>query len=144
MKHRIYLAIAFVSISLLGAGCAPYGAAPTLNENAAQVTLPPPAVQPTPTPIPTPTPTPTPATVSVSIQGFHFSPGTLTVKKGTRVEWTNNDGVPHTVTADLGTGLASSTLNPGDHYTYTFASVGTFDYHCSIHASMHGSVVVTQ
>jgi plastocyanin len=28
-------------------------------------------------------------------------------------------------------------------YSYTFRQAGTFDYICSIHPSMHGTVVVT-
>ena len=114
-----------------------------------------PSPTPTPTPAPTPTPTPvapppmptpvlTPNPISATIQNFQFSPSTLTVKKGTKVTWTNNDGASHTVTADQGSGPASSPLGQGDTYSYTFNTVGTFNYHCSIHPSMHGSVVVTQ
>ncbi len=79
---------------------------------------------------------------AVSIKDFSFSPATVTVKKGTKVTWTNNDSTAHTVTADSGNGPDSSTLNPGDTYSFTFSSAGTFAYHCSFHSNMHGTVVV--
>jgi plastocyanin len=37
---------------------------------------------------------------SVSITGNAFVPATLTIPVGGKVTWTNNDGVPHTVTSD--------------------------------------------
>jgi len=40
-----------------------------------------------------------PAVVKVSMRNMQFSPKTLRVKKGTVVEWTNDDIVPHTVTS---------------------------------------------
>lgn len=41
-----------------------------------------------------------PASVAVSIQGFSFSPSSVTVGPGGTVTWTNNDGTAHTVTSD--------------------------------------------
>ncbi|MFI9723113.1 cupredoxin family copper-binding protein [Streptomyces sp. NPDC052396] len=75
----------------------------------------------------------------VTIAGFAFSPSTLTVSKGTTVTWTNNDSAPHTVT---GSGLNSPTLSRGATYSFKFNSTGTFSYICTIHPSMHGTVVV--
>lgn len=91
--------------------------------------------------------TPSPTTtgnvkVAVSITNFAFSPSTITVHKGDTVVWTNNDSAPHTVTGDNG-GPASGTLSQGSGYSYTFNTVGTFPYHCTIHPNMHGTVVVT-
>jgi plastocyanin len=37
---------------------------------------------------------------SVSIQGFAFSPSVVTVHVGDSVEWTNNDVLAHTATAN--------------------------------------------
>jgi plastocyanin len=86
----------------------------------------------------------TEAANKVSIANFAFSPATLTVKKGTTVTWTNNDSTTHTVTADSGNGPNSEQLAPGKTYDFTFNTVGTFNYHCSIHTSMHGTVTVTE
>ena len=82
------------------------------------------------------------ATTSVGIQDFAFSPATIKVKVGDKVTWTNNDSVPHTVTADSGNGPNSGTLNPGKSYSFTYTSAGTFAYHCNFHSSMHGTVTV--
>jgi plastocyanin len=104
------------------------------------------AVNPTPTPTtpnPTSTTQPVPApTALVAITNFAFSPATLTVKKGTTVIWTNNDSAPHTVTGDNG-GPSGSAISQGGTYSYTFNTVGSFPYHCSIHPSMKATVQVT-
>jgi plastocyanin len=85
------------------------------------------------------------ATNSVTIQNMAFSPANISVKKGTTVTWTNQDSVGHTVTETDGkTGPSSSTLNQGSTYSFTYNEVGTFNYHCSIHTYMTGTVTVTQ
>lgn len=84
------------------------------------------------------------ATDKVSIQNFAFSAAKITVKMGTKVTWTNNDSVAHTVTADSGTGPKSDNISPGGTYSYTFGTAGTFAYHCAIHPDMTGTVTVTQ
>ena len=84
-------------------------------------------------------------TNSVSINNFKFSPSSITVKKGTTVTWTNNDSVGHTVTETDGKdGPKSSDLNQGQSFSFTYNTVGTFKYHCSIHTNMTGSVTVTE
>jgi plastocyanin len=83
------------------------------------------------------------ATDQVSIQNFAFSPTTINIKAGTKVSWTNQDSTSHTVTADDGS-FSSSTLGQGQIYSFTFTKAGTYTYHCTIHPSMHGTVVVSQ
>ncbi len=61
-----------------------------------------PTTAPTAAPTNTPTTAPTSTGNSVSIANFAFSPTSLTVKVGTKVSWTNNDTVTHTVTANKG------------------------------------------
>jgi plastocyanin len=78
----------------------------------------------------------------VTIDNFAFAPATLTVKAGTTVTWTNKDEEPHTVAASDGS-FHSPGMGTGATFTHTFATAGTFDYVCSIHPSMHGTVVVT-
>lgn len=75
----------------------------------------------------------------VSIQNFAFSPGVLTVKKGTTVIWTNDDAAPHQVKSAV---FNSSVLNTGDSFTFTFNEAGSYDYICSIHPSMKGTIIV--
>jgi len=70
------------------------------------------------------------------------------------VVWSNGGASAHTVTADGGSfdsgQLASSSgtdpyggMTAGGSYARTFNAVGTFSYHCSNHAYMTGTVVVT-
>lgn len=81
---------------------------------------------------------------SVTIQNFAFSPANITVKKGTKVTWTNKDSAAHTVTETDGqTGPNSGNLASGKSYNFTFDTVGTFKYNCSIHPEMIGTVTVT-
>jgi plastocyanin len=80
-------------------------------------------------------------TNAATIRGFSFQPDVLKVKVGAKVTWTNDDTVAHTVTADTNS-FASGNLQPGGSFSFTFTRLGTYAYHCSIHPSMHGSVVV--
>ena len=80
---------------------------------------------------------------AVSISNFAFAPATLTVPVGATVTWTNHDEEPHTVVASDGS-FHSPGLGTDATYSYTFPTAGTFDYICSIHPFMHGTVVVTK
>ena len=77
---------------------------------------------------------------TVSISGMSFSPGSLTVKAGTTVTWTNNDNTVHTVTADDAS-FSSGDMNNGSSYSHTFSAAGTYPYHCNYHPAMKASVV---
>lgn len=80
------------------------------------------------------------AAKKVSIRAFAFHPGTLTVKRGARVAFTNASNVTHTATK--GRSLDTGPIKPGKTKFVTFAKRGTFAYHCSIHPFMKGKVVV--
>jgi plastocyanin len=82
------------------------------------------------------------ATGSVTIMNFAFTPQTITVNAGDSVRWTNMDGgVAHTSTANGGA-WNSGTIVQSASFTFTFNTAGTFAYHCEIHPSMTGTVVV--
>ncbi|MEO6513920.1 MAG: cupredoxin family copper-binding protein [Candidatus Saccharimonadales bacterium] len=83
---------------------------------------------------------------TVAIKDFAFNPGTITVKVGTKVTWTNEDSVAHTVTADTASSdaPASNSIGKGDSYSFTFNKAGTYDYHCTPHPYMKATVIVTQ
>ena|SRR6185312_6293608 len=78
----------------------------------------------------------------VNIDDFAFVPLTLTVAVGTTVTWTNHDEEPHTVAASDGS-FHSPGMGTGATFSHTFSAPGKFDYVCSIHPMMHGTVVVT-
>lgn len=79
---------------------------------------------------------------AVEIKDTAFNPATITVKAGDKVTWTNNDSFAHTVTLDDNS-VDSGNLAGGATFDNTFATAGTFAYHCKIHSSMHGTVTVT-
>jgi plastocyanin len=78
---------------------------------------------------------------AVAISGFAFSPKTITVTVGDTVTWTNSDSTAHTATADDGS-FDTGTVGNGATGSATFATAGTFAYHCKIHASMTGTITV--
>lgn len=83
-------------------------------------------------------------TNEVTIENMSFSPAKISVKKGTKVTWTNKDDTTHTVTSDTGKAMDSGSLDRGESYSVSFDTAGTFTYHCSFHTSMTGSVEVTE
>lgn len=123
--------------------------------------VPPPITEPSPAPAPTPAVPPSGtnnqpsssvnanvnvniATASVGIVSYQYSPKVLTVKVGTKVTWTNQDTVAHTVTVTGANGGPDSTLfGQNESYSYTFDKVGTYEYYCKPHPYMKGTVVVT-
>jgi len=90
--------------------------------------------------------TPPPSGNAVNIQNIAFNPKTLTVSVGSTVTWTNLDSVPHQIAADPGqpdiADFSSPSMAQGSTYSYTFQKAGTWAYHCNIHPSMKGTVVV--
>ena len=89
----------------------------------------------------TSTSAPTVATASVIIKDMAFSPATITVKKGTKITWTNQDSISHTVSPIIGD--PGETLANGKTKSLTFALAGKYPYHCNLHPEMIGYVVVT-
>ena len=78
----------------------------------------------------------------VIIGNFSFSPKTLTVPVGATVTWTNHDKVPHLVTTADNRFQKSPVLKPGQSFSNTFATGGTYSYFCSIHPQMTGKIIV--
>ena len=148
--HRVYIVLLAVSVLLL-AGCSASrpNAQPsiTFGSNASGTPgMPGMSGMPSMTGAPPGTATGSPAAVAgdqVGIDNFAFAPATLTVKAGSTVTWTNHDEEPHTVAATDGS-FHSPGMGTGATFSHTFPTAGTFDYVCSIHPMMHGTVVVTQ
>ncbi len=78
---------------------------------------------------------------SATIDNFTFAPAQLTVKTGTKVTWRNEDDIPHTV-ASSSRLFKSKALDTDDSFSFTFTAPGTYEYFCSLHPRMTGSVVV--
>jgi plastocyanin len=102
----------------------------------------------TPTPTPTAAPTLSASTSTVAIvsgastmTNTAYSPNPINITPGTTVSWVNNDNTTHTSTGNAGI-WSSGSIAPGDRFSFTFQSAGTFSYHCSIHPNMVGTVNV--
>jgi len=80
-------------------------------------------------------------TVFVSVADSSYQPDTVTVMLGGRVRWTNAGAVQHTVVSDSAL-WQSNLLAPRWWFEVRFDSSGVFDYHCSQHAGMTGTVIV--
>lgn len=78
---------------------------------------------------------------TIEIKDFSFSPMSLTVPVGTKVTWKFDDSAQHTVSAD-DKSFVSPAMSNGQTFSYTFTKAGTFQYICSIHQYMKGTVVV--
>ena len=78
----------------------------------------------------------------VSMEDIKFAPGSISVAVGDAVTWTNNDTVGHDVTGDNFKSGDPGAMQNGDTYANTFDTAGTFDYVCSVHPGMEGSVTV--
>lgn len=78
----------------------------------------------------------------VKMQDIKFNPGTVTVSKGDTVTWVNEDSVGHDVTGDSFKSGDPGGLQNGDTFKFTFKKAGTFDYVCTVHPGMEGTVEV--
>jgi plastocyanin len=84
---------------------------------------------------------PTGPVARAGMRNLAFVPGTIEVRAGTTVEWTNNDPLSHSVTSDNGA-FDSGLIGSGNRWRYTFTTPGTYPYHCTPHPFMKGTVVV--
>jgi plastocyanin len=82
------------------------------------------------------------STVAINITATAY-PASTTVSLGDTVQWNNETFNSHTTTGDSPLALWNRSLNgSGSTATVNFRRAGSFPYHCNIHASMHGRIVV--
>lgn len=124
----IYAAIYYFYFAKKGVG--PYGAA--YNSPAATS--------------PTPTQTTTQPTITVTSSGFQ--PGSLTIKAGETVVWSNPTGdtsnvssSPHPTHTDY-LPLNLGDIAPGASVSLTFPTAGTYKYHNHLNANQFGSITI--
>jgi plastocyanin len=79
--------------------------------------------------------------VAIEIDNFNFGVASIEVAVGTTVTWTNRDDVPHTVVSSKRV-FKSPALDTDETFSYTFKEAGTFEYYCSMHPRMTGTIVV--
>jgi plastocyanin len=144
MFRLLLIALAGVLLALVVAACGDDKASNTgrsAGENGATVTT-----NPTPQ-VQTSTQSETQQSndvVSVGMKDIKFVPASITAKVGQKIVWTNNEQVPHNVTATQGADFASGTLQKGDTFKYTPTKAGTIKYVCTIHTGQNGEIEVTK
>lgn len=77
----------------------------------------------------------------VTIADMEFQNGTLTVEEGTAVTWRWDDApVAHDVVFDD----FQSPLQAEGTFTHMFEETGTYEYHCTPHPFMTGTITVVE
>jgi OOP family OmpA-OmpF porin len=92
------------------------------------------------TTIPVPQTTSSVSDNTIRIKNFAFDPARIKVKVGSTVRWVNQDSVPHRIL--FADGADSTVLAPSQSWSRKFDQAGTYDYACTIHPSMQGTVIV--
>ena len=76
----------------------------------------------------------------VAIEDLAFEPETLAVEAGDTVTWTWNDGaIAHDVAGD---DFQSESMSEGT-FRHRFDEPGTYEYVCTLHPNMAGTIEVT-
>ena len=112
-RPTLWILVALVALSIAGFAASEGTAEPTAGASAAK---------------------------TVSIVNFAFKPGTLKVKRGARVTFSNTSNTTHTATK--GGSFDTKRIAPGKSKTVQLNQRGTFAYHCKIHPFMKGKIVV--
>src|ERR1051325_6187020 len=79
----------------------------------------------------------------IGIDNFKFGPATLTVSRGTKVTWINNDDVPHLIVNVENKFRQSPVLDSDQKFSVTLTKPGPYNYFCSLHPMMVGKIIVT-
>jgi plastocyanin len=83
-----------------------------------------------------------PTTAEVTVSDNNFSPNKVDITANGTVTWNWGTTTTHNVTFSGGpTTVATITDRGSGSAARTFPTAGTYDYHCTIHAGMDGSVV---
>lgn len=80
-----------------------------------------------------------PATYNVAIKDFKFQPEKLEVEVNDTVIWTNEDIVPHIVTAEK---FKSRSMDKGESWSLKVKQKGDFPYICRFHPTMKAELIV--
>lgn len=84
-----------------------------------------------------------PNVTQVTLNAASFSPANVTIDVGQTVRWVNGQPITHTITPDGHSEWNEVTVtNDGDTFEHTFDNTGAFDYLCTFHSGMVGTVTV--
>jgi plastocyanin len=73
-----------------------------------------------------------------------FSPTTVTIQVGQSVTWNWVSGLHSVVSDSTPEAFAASPAQSSGQFTVTFATAGSYPYHCGIHGAMMSGTVVVQ
>lgn len=81
---------------------------------------------------------------TILIKSFQFEPASCKVTLGRTLTFVNEDGVPHTATALFNAPVQFDTgeLATNASVSIRFDTAASIPYHCEIHPSMEGMIVV--
>jgi len=128
MIKRIMLCVLVISVLLVGSGCAAKQKPAAPAKPKAET----PAVK---------KPADNRKLVKVKIKDFAFQPAEIKVGVNDIIDWENLDAAEHSVHAD-DDAWQSKPLGQGDHFEQSFSQPGTYSYHCHIHLTMKGKIIV--
>lgn len=81
--------------------------------------------------------------VTVLAKGIAFKPAKVTIATGGTVTWKFDDGsIPHNVKNDGGEEEFASENQTEGTFEHTFETAGEYDYVCTLHPNMKGTVTV--
>jgi plastocyanin len=86
---------------------------------------------------------------AVEVEDMAYQTNPVKIKAGESIIWTNNDLTAHTVTegnpstAIPTEGFDSGLISPDQSYKHVFDKAGTIEYHCLLHPTMIGKVIVS-
>jgi plastocyanin len=83
----------------------------------------------------------TAADVNASVSGNAWGPVSAAV--GDVITWTNGDSVPHKVGLDDGSCTMSANITGAAPQSLVFNVAGSYPFHCTIHSSMKGTIVIS-
>ena len=73
-----------------------------------------------------------------------FAPSTVTIKAGQSVTWSWVSGFHSVVSDSTPKAFADSPGQASGQYSATFATAGSYPYHCGVHGAMMSGTVVVQ
>jgi amicyanin len=118
-------------------------AQPTVSPTSVPVTPSPIITTSLPTPVITPSRTASVSDNTINITKNKFDPATMTVKVNSTVRWVNTDDHPHNIEfKDKAFSTSTYLLGAGQSFSQRFLRAGTYDYACTIHPSMQGTITV--
>src|SRR5690242_11904644 len=80
----------------------------------------------------------------IEIKDFAFNPQNITVKSGQKITWINRDEEPHTIVSVGKKFQRSPGLDTDQEFSIIAGAPGTYEYFCSVHPKMTGTIIVKQ